>query len=174
MPHHPSPPSSYDPLLHRFTNTTRWLLTQEPRIVVAVSGGADSMALLHLLLAGYPLAQTHLMVAHFDHTLRTDSHLDATFVHMQAQQAGVTCQIGKWETARPKGNLQEQARKARWDFLTDCARNFQAIAILTGHHLDDQAETFLERLLRGSGVTGLAAIRPVRNLTKDDERTSSP
>ncbi|MBF0260245.1 MAG: tRNA lysidine(34) synthetase TilS [Magnetococcales bacterium] len=153
-----------DPLLQRFHTRLRPLLSDQARVVVAVSGGADSLALLHLLRADPRIEGTRLLVAHFDHALRADSHLDAQFVGEQADHLGLACRIGKWESPTPGGNLQERAREARLAFLLSCAQSFEAEAILTGHHQDDQAETFLERLLRGGGVTGLSAMRAERFL----------
>lgn len=153
-----------DPLSTRLHDTLRPLLAATARMVIAVSGGADSLALLHLLLASTALDRTRLLVVHFDHALRDDSHLDAHFVGEQAEKLGLACRIGRWESPPSGGNLQERARNARLGFLLECARSFGAEAILTGHHRDDQAETFLERLLRGGGVTGLAGMRAERSL----------
>ncbi|MEO5346661.1 MAG: tRNA lysidine(34) synthetase TilS [Magnetococcus sp. YQC-9] len=158
------PPSPHDPLLARFRKRAQTLISSTARLVVAVSGGVDSMALLHLLIASALFERSNLIVAHFDHALRPDSEEDAAFVRAQAESLGVTCHIGRWEAPQLGGNLQERARMARLEFLMSCARTLQADAIATAHHRDDQAETFLERLLRGSGVTGLAAMRSERPL----------
>ncbi|MEO5349755.1 MAG: tRNA lysidine(34) synthetase TilS [Magnetococcus sp. YQC-3] len=155
-------------LVRRFLQQAAPLFPGSCRVVVAVSGGADSLALLHLLLAGAVLPQTAVQVAHFDHGLRPDSAEDARFVQAEAARLGLSCQVGEWtEVAkRVGGDLAERAREARYQFLLACAQAWGATRVVTGHHRDDQAETFLERLLRGSGVHGLSAIPASRPLAE--------
>ena len=130
-------------------------------IVLAVSGGADSTALLILMssVAG-PLGLA-LHVAHFDHRLRPRaSARDAQFVADLAQQHGATIRVGRAD-ARPKS--ENEARELRYAFLRRAARDVGATRIATGHTRDDQAETVLLHATRGSGIAGLAGMRPRRD-----------
>ncbi|MBF0097474.1 MAG: tRNA lysidine(34) synthetase TilS [Magnetococcales bacterium] len=154
-------------LLERFRRHARPLLQPWQRIVVAVSGGADSMALLHLLHATVVEPHKRLQVAHFDHGLRNNSAEDAQFVQAAAARLQLPCTIGHWQERAPTGNLAEQARCARYHFLLTTAQQVAAGCVMTGHHQDDQAETILERLLRGSGVHGLRAIVTQRPLAAE-------
>jgi tRNA(Ile)-lysidine synthase len=154
-------------LLERFRRHAQPLLQPGRRIVVAVSGGADSMALLHLLHATVVAPREVLHVAHFDHGLRSDSARDAHWVHATAAQLHLPCTIGHWQERALTGNLAEQARNARYHFLLTTAWQVAADCVMTGHHQDDQAETILERLLRGSGVHGLRAMVMQRSLAAD-------
>ena len=130
-------------------------------LVVAVSGGADSTALLILLSKLAPRLGLDLHVAHFDHRIRPRaSAQDATFVADLAQQYGATIRIGRAETA-PKS--EDEARELRYAFLRRAARELGATAIATGHTRDDQAETILLHATRGSGLAGLAGMRPKRD-----------
>ncbi|MBF0175941.1 MAG: tRNA lysidine(34) synthetase TilS [Magnetococcales bacterium] len=155
---------SIDPVLSHLRKAITPLLTPGTALVVAVSGGPDSMALMHLLVRSGLTNQHPTVVAHFDHALRIDSATDADFVIQQARQLHLTTHVERWQHPPTTGNLLEQARQARYHFLLRIARHTDATAILTGHQQDDQAETFLERLLRGSGVRGLGAMAPVRPL----------
>jgi tRNA(Ile)-lysidine synthase len=130
-------------------------------LVVAVSGGADSTALLILLSSLAPQLGLDLHVAHFDHRIRPRaSAQDATFVADLAQRYGATIRIGRAETA-PKS--EDEARKLRYAFLRRAARELGATSIATGHTRDDQAETVLLHATRGSGLAGLAGMRPKRD-----------
>ncbi|HEU4595048.1 MAG TPA: tRNA lysidine(34) synthetase TilS [Pyrinomonadaceae bacterium] len=143
------------------------------RVVVAVSGGADSTALLlcldELLKAGR--LKLRLTVAHLDHGLRGERGAeDALWVEGLARALGhefVTGRAALGETegaAARRDNLEQAARRARYEFLARVAREARARAVLAAHTLDDQAETVLLRLLRGSGAEGLGGIRPERVL----------
>lgn len=152
-------------LMRRLRQESGHLFPDRCRVVLAVSGGADSVAMMHLLVGSELVPRDALLVAHFDHGLRPDSVGDANFVLAEAMRLGLACEVELWQpVASGLGNLAERARLARYDFLWRCAERFVATRIVTGHHRDDQAETFLERLLRGSGVRGLGAMRSVRGL----------
>jgi tRNA(Ile)-lysidine synthase len=128
------------------------------RLAVAVSGGADSLALLLLARAAYP---GEVIAATVDHGLRREGAAEAAFVAKVCAGLHVPHAIlaaGMEETA----NLQAAARARRYALLGGWAREAGAAGLLTAHHLEDQAETLLLRLLRGSGLAGLAAIRRVR------------
>jgi tRNA(Ile)-lysidine synthase len=140
----------------------------DSRIVVAVSGGADSTALLlaiHELIAGRQL-RANLLVAHLDHSLRKQSKDDARWVTSLAQELGYESATRRVNVAKrakiASDNLEQAARRARYEFLAKTARTAKAQLILTAHTMDDQAETILLRLLRGSGADGLTGIEPVR------------
>ncbi|HEX2167730.1 MAG TPA: tRNA lysidine(34) synthetase TilS, partial [Longimicrobiales bacterium] len=125
------------------------------RIVVALSGGLDSVVLLHLLRFHL---RREVYAAHFDHAMRVDSGADAQWVSGLCRAWSVPL-----ETARAEDPPRSEAaaREMRYTFLVAAAERIGADAIVTAHHADDQAETVLFRLARGTGVAGLAGI-PVR------------
>jgi tRNA(Ile)-lysidine synthase len=152
------------------------LSVAEEGVVVAVSGGADSTA---LLLALDELLRTgrlglRLRVAHLDHGLRGEAgEEDARWVLALAKELGVEVEVGRVdvkESAAGAGdNLEQAARRARYEFLAEMAEECGARVVLTGHTMDDQAETVLLRLLRGSGADGLGGIEAVRALVAKGE-----
>ena len=130
-------------------------------LVVAVSGGTDSVALLLLLSELAPQLGLDLHVGHFDHRMRPRaSAADAQFVADLAQSRGATIRIGRADAA-PKS--EDDARELRYAFLRRAARDVGATSIATGHTRDDQAETVLLHATRGSGLAGLAGMRPRRD-----------
>jgi tRNA(Ile)-lysidine synthase len=145
-------------------------------VIVAVSGGADSTALLLALeeLKRVGLLDTGLTVAHLNHGLRGEQGAtDARWVSELARSLGSACIVGRAsvaESARERrDNLEQSARRARYEFLAEAARGVSARAVLAAHTLDDQAETLLLRLLRGSGAEGLGAMAAERVLEEGDE-----
>lgn len=149
---------------------------ENARIVVAVSGGADSMALLLALdeLLTTQQLGLQLTVAHLDHGLRGQAgEIDARWVEARASELGFDVELGrvavKERASNAGDNLEQAARRARYEFLAEIAERCGARLILTGHTMDDQAETVLMRLLRGSGAEGLGGIQPVRSLTASSE-----
>ncbi|MBF0152902.1 MAG: tRNA lysidine(34) synthetase TilS [Magnetococcales bacterium] len=158
-----------DPFITRFRCAVTSLLSPGTGLVVAVSGGADSMALLHGLVRSGLVQRHPCVVAHFDHALRDTSADDAHFVTTQAALLHLTTHVERWQEPHAVGNLAQRARQARYAFLARVARHTGATALLTGHQQDDQAETFLERILRGSGVRGLGAMEPIRPLEPGTE-----
>lgn len=128
-------------------------------LVVACSGGLDSVVLLHLLTSA-PVDPVRLHVVHVDHGMRPDSAADAAWVHELAHHWGVRCRIVALEGEAPPAS-EDAARSARWAVLEAVADELGAEAILTAHHRDDQAETVLHHALRGSGLRGLTGMRPV-------------
>ena len=129
-------------------------------VLVAVSGGADSVALLHLLGLLAPAWRLRLHVLHVDHGLRADSACDAGFVRMLGARLGVPVEVARVEVGQ--GSVEAAARAARYAALEAEADRVGATRITTGHTADDQAETVLMRALAGAGLRGLAAIPPVR------------
>lgn len=142
----------------------RRMLKGGERVVVAVSGGPDSLALLHALRALAPSSGLELHVAHFDHRMREGSEADAAFVARVARRLSLPITLGSAPPdPRPAGlSPEEAARERRLRFLEDTADATGADRIATGHTLDDQAETVLMRLLTGAGARGLGGIPPVR------------
>jgi tRNA(Ile)-lysidine synthase len=141
------------------------------RVIVAVSGGADSVALLlaldELIKAGR--LSVELTTAHLDHGLRAEaSEEDAAWVAALSRRLGYEINLGRVsvkERVEAGGdNLEQAARRARYEFLARAAECEDARLVLTAHTMDDQAETVLLRLLRGSGPDGLGGIEPVRAL----------
>ena len=134
--------------------------------VLAVSGGPDSLALLHLAARwaqGTPGAPP-LHVATVDHGLRPEGRAEAAAVAAVAARAGLPHATLCWQPAPASSRLQERARAARYDLLRRHAQALGADHIATAHHADDQAETILFRLLRGSGLAGLGGMRTARRL----------
>ena len=124
------------------------------RLGVAVSGGPDSLALVLLAHGAMP---GRIAAATVDHGLRAESVAEAALVSKFCQSLGVPHAVLKVEVAL--GNVQAMARSARYAALAGWAEREELAALATGHHADDQAETLLLRLTRGSGVAGLAGVR---------------
>ncbi|WP_162560440.1 tRNA lysidine(34) synthetase TilS [Methylobacterium durans] len=132
------------------------------RAVLGVSGGPDSTALMHAAAA---CATGRLHVATVDHGLRPESQAEAAAVGRAADGLGLPHRILAWDTgARPASGIQAAARAARYRLLAAFAAEVGASLLLTAHTLDDQAETVLMRLFAGSGLAGLAGMRPERTL----------
>jgi len=129
-------------------------------IAVAVSGGGDSVALMHLL-AAYAKAHKRKppIVLTVDHGLRKSSARDARQVAARAKKAGLAAHILTWDGAKPKSGIEAAAREARYRLMGDWLARHKITTLAVGHTIDDQAETFLLRLARGSGLDGLAAMR---------------
>lgn len=143
------------------------LIKRHDRLVIGLSGGADSVALTLLLNALRKEFALHLHIAHLNHGLRgDDSRKDAAFVAQLAQKLNLPAAFREINLTRLKqdGSPEEIARKARLDFLFEVAKDCHAEKIALGHNLDDQAETVLMRLIRGSGLLGLSGILPKRRL----------
>jgi tRNA(Ile)-lysidine synthase len=145
------------------------------RVVVAVSGGADSVALLLSLneLVKSKKLKLTLFVSHLDHSLRGDSRADARWVKALAKRLGhesLARRVDVKALAAGSGdNLEQAARRARYKFLAKVAKEKRAVVVLTAHTMDDQAETVLLNLLRGSGMDGLRGMEPARRLGAGSE-----
>lgn len=157
--------------MNKFTRNllTEWRKLKMPfggeTFVVAVSGGADSTSLLLALneLKIRKKLDLRFIVAHFNHDLRgAESEKDAQFVRDLADRFELELALKK-EKISGEGNLEQAARIARYEFLFETAENLDAFAVLTAHTLNDQAETFLLNLIRGSGLEGLGGMKSVRN-----------
>jgi len=167
MPHSPSvtPPAVSPPpgeLERRFT--LAWQALEVPptcrRVLVAVSGGPDSLALLHLLHDTRPVHGLEAVVAHVDHGIHPESAAVARRVVQQAELLGWPVLVGR--LALGAGTSETRARTARHEWLERARRAEGADAIVLAHHRDDQVETVLLRILAGSGPAGLAGMLPRR------------
>jgi len=143
-------------------------------LALAVSGGADSLALLLLAQRWRAARPTgpDLLVLTVDHGLRPESAAEARFVGEIAKRHGLRFQSLLWTDPAPLRGIEAAARAARYALLLDAARQAGATHLATAHHRDDQAETFLMRLARGSGVYGLAAM--ARDVERDGIRLVRP
>lgn len=164
-------------------NFTRQLLTEWRRLelpfegkkyIVAVSGGTDSVALATALaeLSSRGKLRHRFVIGHFDHALRgAESEADARFVNELAGRLGLECVVGKAPGAEMSGagDIEQRARNQRYGFLYQLSEKTGAAAVLTAHTLNDQAETLLLNLIRGSGLEGLAAMKKVRPLAPGSE-----
>lgn len=148
-------------------------------VVVAVSGGADSVAMLAALreLAGQPGRNYRLIVAHLNHCLRPEAAEDARFVRSLARRLHLPCHIVKRNVpalARRLGQgIEHAARIARYEFLRNVAVKCRAGIVAVAHHADDNVETVLYRLFRGTGLHGLSGMAAARPLLQELEATAS-
>ncbi len=127
-------------------------------IGVAVSGGGDSVALLLCALESAANCGVTVRAATVDHELRTASAAEATFVGNLCASRNVAHEVLPWVAGPQGGNLQDEARQARYGLLAEWAKAHRLVGVLIGHTADDQAETFVMRLARGAGADGLAAM----------------
>ena len=145
------------------------------KVVVAVSGGADSVALLlaldELVRAGK--INTEIVVAHLNHKLRPAAAADARWVESLAKQLGHRVVVRgadiKTRARKSNDNLEQTARRVRYEFLGQVAKSNNSKLVVTGHTMNDQAETVLLNLIRGSGSDGLRGIEPLRPLVAGGE-----
>lgn len=128
-------------------------------VLLGVSGGADSTALLVMAADWSNGRTTKLTAVTVDHGLRPESKDEAKSVAKLAKSLGVPHRILVWQGQKPKTGVEEAARKARYELLDDCAEKLGATHLATAHTQDDQAETVLMRLAAGSGPAGLAGMR---------------
>jgi tRNA(Ile)-lysidine synthase len=144
------------------------LVEKGDRLIVGVSGGVDSMVLLHLLNTCREAFDLSLIVAHVNHGLRpVESAKEAELVQKEAARLGLPFEYGQFNVKefQIKGGLspQDAARRVRFHFFDDLLQKHHAQKIALGHHADDQVETFLLRLIRGSGLQGLKGMLPIRD-----------
>ncbi|MCP5365387.1 MAG: tRNA lysidine(34) synthetase TilS [Hyphomicrobiales bacterium] len=132
-----------------------------PRLAVAVSGGADSLALCFLAADWVRNRGGTLLVLTVDHGLRSTSAAEAEWVCNTLNEHGIPCKILTWENTKPRSGIQKKARHARYTLLLEYCRKQLIHYLLLGHQANDQAETVFMRLSRGSGLDGLAAIQPI-------------
>ena len=138
-------------------------------VIVAVSGGADSVSLLLALheLTKSAKLELRLVAAHLNHQLRgAESDADEDFVRQLTTELRIELALHRVHISQ-EGNLEQNARNARYGFLGETAKSVNAFAVLTGHTINDQAETFLLNLIRGSGIDGLSGMKVVRELEEE-------
>lgn len=155
-----------DPLAWRVWSYAREWNMLDGLVLCAVSGGRDSMVMLHLLSALGAEGGFHIAAAHFNHRLRPTADRDEAFVRDWCRERDIplTCGAGYVAdfAAREGLGVEDAARKLRYAFLESAARDMGADHIATAHHREDNAETVLLHLLRGTGLQGLGGIAPVR------------
>ena len=153
------------PFENRLQNAWNPADWRERTLLVAVSGGADSVALLRGLAAIRQPGAGRLVVAHFNHRLRGEAaDADERFVVELAERLGLAHEVGRAEALL---SAEEDARRLRYEFLQAAAERVGARYLVTAHTADDQAETILHRILRGTGIAGLSGMRRARPLAND-------
>ncbi|MFA6217165.1 MAG: tRNA lysidine(34) synthetase TilS [Candidatus Omnitrophota bacterium] len=142
------------------------LIAKKDKILIGVSGGPDSVALTYCLDALRKELGIELHIAHLDHMLRQDSSRDALFVKKLADSLSIPCSNEKINVRKSprKGSIEEIAREKRLGFLFKIANQTKSTKIALGHNLNDQAETVLMRIIRGTGLYGLSGILPKRTI----------
>ncbi len=135
---------------------TAFLLNDPGAVGIAVSGGGDSMALLHVAVRWAKAGEARIEAVTVDHGLRPEAAHEAELVAAFCKSHAIPHSILSWDGTQAKGNLMAAAREARYRMIADWARTRDVGGVLLGHTMDDIAETFLMRLARGSGVDGLA------------------
>ncbi len=165
------PPSNHSygtdpPILKQVVDTIvkYRMLTPGERVLVGVSGGPDSVALLHLLEALAPAYHLQLGVAHLNHGLRSPAaDIEATQVAQLAEKLGLAFHVKQIHLDPQQGSLEDRARQVRYRFFNELADRHGYAKIALGHQADDNAESVLLNLIRGSGLRGLSGIPPVRH-----------
>ncbi len=149
--------------------------SEDSSLIVAVSGGPDSLCLIHILCQGKLFSPDNLIVAHLNHGLRESANAEATFVKEFAAIHSVRCIVKKCDVsalARNEGlSVEEAGRQARYHFFAGVARDTGANIVLTGHNADDQVETIVMHLLRGSAITGLRGMQVSSPLPESPDLT---
>lgn len=140
---------------------------EEETFLIAVSGGADSTALTLALkdLKERNKLKLNFTVAHFNHGIRAESDDDEDFVRELASVCGFDFVSKKVDFSKVKSDLEQKAREERYKFLREIAEKKKAFGILTAHTMNDQAETLLMNLIRGSGMKGLSAMKTIRQIS---------
>ena len=155
------------------------LLNDGDVVILATSGGPDSMCLFRLMVELQKEKKLKLVIAHVNHKLRSESEEEATFVKKEALALGLIYEYMEIKEYN-HDNLENEARRKRYDFFLDLAEKYQAKYLFTAHHGDDLMETIMMRLVRGSSLKGYAGfskmvdfkgiklVRPLIELTKEE------
>lgn len=133
------------------------------KIILAISAGPDSMALLDMMRQIVDDPQSQLIICHVDHCLRNDSYLESKIITKYCQQYQLQLEETKWDAPHPANGLEAAARDFRYDFFAKILRKYQADYLFTAHHGDDLAENILIKLLRSGNVQEMNSLRPIRN-----------
>jgi tRNA(Ile)-lysidine synthase len=160
-----SPSGPTPPLIKQVADTIKRhkMLDPEDKVLIGVSGGTDSVALLHLMVALRPVMNLQLAVAHLNHGLRPGaSDREADFVKELSRRLGICFHCEKIELDPHRGSLEARARRARYRFYQRLLHEHGYTKLALGHQADDNAESVLLHLLRGSGIRGLSGIPPKR------------
>lgn len=134
-------------------------LKADKPVVVAVSGGVDSICLLHIMIdiaVANGISLERIIVAHFNHQLRTSSDQEAEYIQALAKEKGLSYVISRWHQATK--HSENAAREARYQFFADVLTMTQAEVLMTAHHKDDNAETMMMRIIRGTSLKGMQGI----------------
>lgn len=132
------------------------------RIILAISGGVDSMVLLDLMEKVARLDHVQLAVVHINHCLRKESEEEAAYIETYCRQKQIPYFYKEWQEPTKQINTEAKAREFRYAFFAEVMDTFEATILMTAHHGDDQAETVLMKLLRGSSFSSLAGIKEIR------------
>ncbi len=137
------------------------------RLVVGVSGGSDSVALFSFLKESLPHFERRLVIAHVNYGLRgKDSRKDEDFVRNLSREWGVRCRVLRVKNKNITGrSIQDWAREIRYGYFGSLVKREKSWGVAIAHHLEDQAETVLDRLLRGAGPRGLSGLRSIQELS---------
>jgi tRNA(Ile)-lysidine synthase len=147
------------------TITKYQLIKSGDAIIIGVSGGADSIALLESLLFWQSTLGLKLIAGHIHHGLRKEADADQNFVKKWCTDRNIPCEIVRVRVSKESpGSIEERAREKRFDALISIAKKYNADSIALAHHQDDLAETVLMRIIRGTGLQGLQAILPSRTI----------
>ena len=157
-------------VLERFQIELKKLAVRDAAILIAVSTGCDSMVLLDLLLRVQKNFNLKLYVAYVDHQLRAQSQVETAFIKDYCQQKKLPLAIYTWSKENhPNVGVEAEARKIRYTFFKDVMLKEKIAYLATAHHADDQAETFLMKLLRGGEIEQLTAIKAKRQFVEKAE-----
>ena len=132
-------------------------------IALAVSGGPDSIAMMFLTSQSKKIKKENVTILTVDHDLRKDSRKEANLVMQNAKKIGFKCKILKWKGLKPTSGIQEAARRSRYDMMLSWCKENNVKKLFLAHHMDDQVETFLMRLSKGSGIDGLSSMSKKSN-----------
>ncbi|MGG5343020.1 tRNA lysidine(34) synthetase TilS [Enterococcus sp. AZ192] len=143
---------------YRYCKKNRYWRPGE-RILLAVSGGVDSMVLMHLMQRSAEKDGFHLAIAHVNHQLRSESAKESDYLQQYCQTQGLPYYSKKWEAVDKSRNTEARARQFRYAFFTELMKKNDYSKLFTAHHKDDQAETIVMKLTRGSALANLVGIR---------------
>ena len=143
------------------------LINSNEKVVIGVSGGPDSMCLLNVLNKLKNEMQFEIVVAHINHMIRKEADLETEYVKRYCKKNNIECFVKKVDVIqkafKDKIGTEEAGRKVRYDFFEEVRRKTNANKIATAHNANDNAETILMNLMRGSGISGLKGIEFIRN-----------